>query len=150
MEIMELTNEYVADVAQIEQACFSSPWNEDSIRAELENTCSEIYIAVENHRAVGYANIYSVLDEMDVVRVAVLPQFRRRGIANKILRHVLSENKGTVYLDVRESNMPAIRLYQSLGFVDTGVRKNYYTNPTENAILMKRDGMMKPSAHHFK
>lgn len=139
MEIKKLTNEYVSAVAEIEKSCFSNPWDETAILAELDNHCSEIYIAVENGMAAGYANIYTVLDEMDIVRVAVLPDFRRRGVATDILNTVLAEKQGTVYLDVRESNHPAISLYKSLGFVDTGVRKNYYTNPTENAILMMRN-----------
>lgn len=138
MEIKKLTDEYVSAVAEIEKSCFSNPWNEAAIKAELENHCSEIYIAVENGVAAGYVNIYTVLDEMDIVRVAVLPAFRRRGVAKAILETVLSEKQGTVYLDVRESNLPAISLYKSLGFVDTGIRKDYYTNPTENAVLMMR------------
>lgn len=139
MEIKKLTDEYVSAVAEIEKSCFSNPWNEAAIKAELNNHCSEIYIAVdENGTAEGYVNIYTVLDEMDIVRVAVMPNFRRQGVAKKMLEAALKEKQGTVYLDVRESNFPAISLYKSLGFKDTGVRKNYYTNPTENAVLMER------------
>ena len=139
MKIQKLTPDYVSAVAEIEKRCFSNPWSETAINAELENHCSEIYIALIDGTATGYANIYTVLDEMDIVRVAVLPEYRRQGIAAEILKTVLAEQQGTVYLDVRESNHPAISLYKSLGFVDTGVRKNYYTNPTENAILMMRE-----------
>ena len=139
MKIQKLTPDYVSAVAEIEKCCFSNPWSETAVNAELENHCSEIYIALVDGTAAGYANIYTVLDEMDIVRVAVLPEYRRQGIAAEILKTVLAEKQGTVYLDVRESNHPAISLYKSLGFVDTGVRKNYYTNPTENAILMMRE-----------
>ena len=139
MKIQKLTPDYVSAVAAIEKRCFSNPWNETAVNAELENHCSEIYIALVDGTAAGYTNIYTVLDEMDIVRVAVLPEYRRQGIAAEILKTVLAEKQGTVYLDVRESNHPAISLYKSLGFVDTGVRKNYYTNPTENAILMMRE-----------
>ena len=139
MKIQKLTPDYVSAVAAIEKRCFSNPWSETAVNAELENHCSEIYIALVDGTAAGYANIYTVLDEMDIVRVAVLPEYRRQGIAAEILKTVLAEKQGTVYLDVRESNHPAISLYKSLGFDDTGVRKNYYTNPTENAILMMRE-----------
>lgn len=139
MKIQKLTPDYVSAVAAIEKRCFSNPWSETAVNAELENHCSKIYIALVDGTAAGYANIYTVLDEMDIVRVAVLPEYRRQGIAAEILKTVLAEKQGTVYLDVRESNHPAISLYKSLGFVDTGVRKNYYTNPTENAILMMRE-----------
>ena len=139
MKIQKLTPDYVSAVAAIEKRCFSNPWSETAVNAELENHCSEIYIALVDGTAAGYTNIYTVLDEMDIVRVAVLPEYRRQGIAAEILKTVLAEKQGTFYLDVRESNHPAISLYKSLGFVDTGVRKNYYTNPTENAILMMRE-----------
>lgn len=139
MKIQKLTPDYVSAVAEIEKRCFSNPWSETAVNAELENHCSEIYIALVDGTAAGYANIYTVLDEMDIVRVAVLPEYRRQGIAAEMLKTVLAEKQGTVYLDVRESNHPAISLYKFLGFVDTGVRKNYYTNPTENAILMMRE-----------
>ena len=139
MKIQKLTPDYVSAVAAIEKRCFSNPWSETAVNAELENHCSEIYIALVDGTTAGYANIYTVLDEMDIVRVAVLPEYRRQGIAAEILKTVLAEKQGTFYLDVRESNHPAISLYKSLGFVDTGVRKNYYTNPTENAILMMRE-----------
>ena len=76
---------------------------------------------------------------VDIVRVGVLPECRRQGIAKALLTHALNEQKGRVFLDVRGSNTPAIMLYKSLGFVDTGVRKNYYENPTENAVLMWRE-----------
>ena len=139
MEIVDFTEEYVSGVAEIEQACFANPWQISSIRGELENNCSFIYVAVEDNKPVGYVNVYCVLDDIDVVRVAVLPEYRRRKIAESILKTAMNRHKGTVYLDVRESNVPAINLYKSLGFEDTGVRKNYYTNPTENAVLMKKD-----------
>jgi len=139
MKIQKLTSDYVSAVAEIEKCCFANPWDEAAIRAELDNHCSQIYVALINGRAAGYVNIYTVLDETDIVRVAVLPQYRRQGVAAAVLKAVLDEKPGTVYLDVRESNIPAIRLYKSLGFADTGIRKNYYTNPTENAVLMKRE-----------
>ena len=71
--------------------------------------------------------------------MAVLPEFRENGIARAVLKKALDEADCDVFLDVRKSNAPAIALYKSLGFYDTGVRKNYYSMPTENAVLMKRD-----------
>lgn len=138
MEIKELTREYIKDVAEIESRCFSKPWSEITIAAELENEFSKFYIAVENGRAVGYVGLYVLTGEADVVRVAVLPAYRKRGIARAVLSESLKAAEGEVFLDVRESNYAAIHLYKSLGFEDTGIRKNYYSNPTENAVLMKR------------
>lgn len=140
MEIKEFSSEYVKDVAEIERKCFSNPWNETVLAGELQNECSHICIAVENGKAVGYAMLYIVCGEADVIRVAVLPSFRRSGTARSLLLKSFENHKtDSVFLDVRESNFPAISLYRSLGFEDTGIRKNYYSNPTENAILMKKE-----------
>ena len=131
--------EHAGDLAEIERACFATPWTAEMLRAETENECSHIYVALIDGKAVGYTVIYNVLGDVDIVRVGVLPQCRRQGIAKALLTHALNEQKGRVFLDVRESNTPAIMLYKSLGFVDTGVRKNYYQDPEENAVLMRRE-----------
>lgn len=141
MEIKKLSNEYIKDVADIEKACFSRPWNEISIAAELKNEFSRFYVAVEDGRAVGFVGLYALTGEADIVRVGVLPQYRNRGIARAVLKTSLSDVDCDVFLDVRESNAAAIALYRSLGFYDTGVRKNYYSDPEENAVLMKRDAV---------
>ena len=140
MEIKEFSTEYVKAVAKIESACFSNPWSETVLEGELKNDCSHIYVSVEDSRAVGYAMLYVVCGEADIVRVAVLPEYRRQGIAEKLLLKSFEINEtDAVFLDVRESNAAAINLYKSLGFEDTGIRKDYYSNPTENAILMKKE-----------
>ncbi len=141
MEIEKLSEKYIKDVAQIEKACFSKPWDEISIAAELKNEFSEFYIAVENGTAVGFVGLYALTGEADIVRVGVLPQYRNRGITRAVLTKSLENVDGDVFLDVRESNVPAISLYRSLGFYDTGVRKDYYSDPEENAVLMKRDAV---------
>jgi ribosomal-protein-alanine N-acetyltransferase len=139
MEIKNFSTEYVKDVAHIEQVCFSRPWSELALSSELKNECSHFYVAVVDSIAVGYVGLYIVCGEADIVRVAVLPEYRKMGIARALLEESFKVNDTEcVFLDVRESNAPAINLYKSLGFEDTGVRKNYYSNPTENAILMKK------------
>ena len=146
MEIKKLSQEYIKDVADIEKACFSKPWNEISIAAELKNEFSRFYVAVEDGKAVGFVGLYALSGEADIVRVGVLPQYRNRGIARAVLKKSLENVDGDVFLDVRESNAPAISLYRSLGFYDTGVRKNYYSEPEEDAVLMKRDAVRGGSA----
>lgn len=141
MEIKQLSEKYIKDVAAIEKACFSKPWNEISIAAELKNEFSRFYVAVEGGKAVGFVGLYALTGEADIVRVGVLPQYRSRGIARAVLQKSLEDVQGDVFLDVRESNAAAIALYRSLGFYDTGVRKNYYSDPEENAVLMKRDAV---------
>ena len=97
--------------------------------------------AVEGGKAVGFVGLYALTGEADIVRVGVLPQYRNCGIARAVLQKSLEDVQGDVFLDVRESNAAAIALYRSLGFYDTGVRKNYYSDPEENAVLMKRDAV---------
>lgn len=89
MEIEKLSEKYIKDVAQIEKACFSKPWDEISIAAELKNEFSEFYIAVENGTAVGFVGLYALTGEADIVRVGVLPQYRNRGIAAQFSPKVL-------------------------------------------------------------
>ena len=96
---------------------------------------------MEDGKAVGFVGLYVLTGEADIVRVGVLPQYRNRGIARAVLKRSLEDTDGDVFLDVRESNAAAIALYRSLGFYDTGVRKNYYSEPEENAVLMKRDAL---------
>ena len=139
MEIKNFSTEYIKAVAEIERACFSSPWDESALEAELSNPCSHLYVALDGDKAAGYAAVYCVCGEADIARVAVLPEYRRQGIATKLLLKSFEENgAGCAFLDVRESNAAAINLYEALGFQRIGVRNNYYSEPTENAILMKR------------
>ena len=139
MEIKNLSTEYIKAVAEIERVCFSSPWDEAALEAELKNACAHLYVALNGDIAVGYAAVYCVCGEADIARVAVLPEYRRRGIATQLLLKSFEDNKAEcVFLDVRESNTAAIKLYGSIGFEQIGIRKNYYSDPTENAILMKR------------
>lgn len=139
MEIKNFSTEYINGVAEIEKTCFSNPWDESALEAELNNECSHIYVAIDGGRVIGYAAVYCVCGEADIARVAVLPDYRRMGIATQLLTKSFEENEADcVFLDVRESNAAAIKLYKSLGFEESGIRKNYYSDPTENAILMKR------------
>ena len=139
MEIKKFSTEYIKSVADIERACFSSPWGEEALEAELKNACANLYVALDGDKAAGYAAVYCVCGEADIARVAVLPEYRRQGIATQLLLKSFEDNGANcVFLDVRESNAAGIKLYESLGFEHIGIRKNYYSDPTENAILMKR------------
>ena len=141
MEIKRISDQYIKDVAVIEKACFSKPWDENTIAEELKNSFSHFYVAVENGSAVGFIVLHVLTGEADIVRVGVLPQYRKRGIARAMLERSLEDAHGEVFLDVRESNAAAIALYRSFGFRDTGVRRDYYSEPTENALIMKRNAV---------
>ena len=126
----------------IESVCFSVPWSKSSIEESLNNKSFRFFKLDDDGKTVGYGGIMTVLDESDVVNIAVLPEYRGRGYGKMLLSRLLSEAKNMgaalVHLEVRQSNIPAISLYESFGFEADGVRKNYYTKPPENAVLMTK------------
>lgn len=139
IEIKKFNKEHLKDILKIEQVCFSVPWKENELCEELNNDCARFYVAIQDEKVVGYVGLYVVCKEGDVARVAVLPEYRRFGIAKTLLAECFKDEIDVIFLDVRESNVPAKELYKSLGFEEIGVRKNYYSNPTENAVLMKKE-----------
>lgn len=127
-------------LAELEKVCFSRPW---SASALAETMCGEgavFYTAKEDGIPVGYVGSFAAGDEREITNIAVSPGYRRRGIAKALLTALIAEAKergtGRILLEVRMSNLPARTLYESLGFVCDGVRKRYYRDPVEDAILM--------------
>ena len=132
-----MTSAHVAQITAIEKLCFSDPWSENSVASELENRLSLWLVALDGDTVAGYVGSQSVLDEADMMNVAVHPDYRRQGIGRDLvlaLADALKE-KGIrgLMLEVRQSNAPANALYEQLGFCQVGLRPNYYRNPKENA-----------------
>lgn len=137
IKIIQATKENTADIFLIEQACFFTPWTEQSIRDSVESDSNYFNIAYVDGKPAGYMSMQLAAGEGDIMRVAVMPEYRRLGIGRALLEKCFSSNDpDVVFLDVRENNIPAIRLYESMGFRSVGMRKNYYANPTENAVIM--------------
>ena len=128
------------ELAQLDKECFSVPWSEISFLNDAKNPIAEYVIARIEDKIVGYAGFWQVLDEGQITNIAVLKDFRRQKIAQKMLFELIekakSKNLKILSLEVRESNIAAINLYTGLNFKTVGIRKNYYKNPTENAVLM--------------
>ena len=143
MRIVTMDESHVAAIAQLEKLCFSDPWSEKSIETELSCRLSVWLVALEGEQVVGYVGSQTVIDESDMMNIAVHPDFRRRGIAEALVAELEAalRQRGSraLTLEVRDSNAPAIALYEKLGFAQVGLRKNYYRNPTENGILMSLD-----------
>ncbi len=142
MEITVMTDAHVPQIAALEVLCFHDPWDVGSIASELTNPLSLWLVAMEGDAVVGYIGSQTVLDESDMMNVAVHPDFRRRGIAEALvltLAAKLKEKGSTcLALEVRVSNAPAVALYEKLGFTQAGLRRNYYRNPKEDAYILKK------------
>jgi ribosomal-protein-alanine N-acetyltransferase len=129
-------------VLHIERRSFSIPWSEATFRGLLRRRSAALMVGEEAGEVVGYAVLWFAADEAELGDIAVLPESRGRGLGRWLLEAALAEaaRRGAraVYLEVRESNTAARRLYERAGFDTAGVRPNYYTQPTEDAILMTR------------
>jgi ribosomal-protein-alanine N-acetyltransferase len=132
-------------VLAIEAESFSSPWTREMYLAELENVgVSFCYLArADSGDILGFCSFWRVLDELHINNLAVAPPYRRRGIGTGLLTHVLNEGAKLgahrATLEVRRSNDVARHLYERLGFATAGVRRAYYTNPVEDALVLWRE-----------
>ena len=142
MIIKKMTQEHLCGVMEVEHNSFTHPWSENGFVDEIEKESSFCYVALQNDTVVGFAVLETVLDEGNLLDIAVDEKYRRQGVARKLLKElfkVADEKKlSFITLEVRESSTPAISLYEAHGFERVGVRKNYYSKPTENAVLMTK------------
>ena len=140
--IIERMNEcHVPSVAALERLCFADPWSENSIASELNNPLALWLVAVEGDTVCGYIGSQSVMGESDMMNVAVHPDHRRKGVGEMLVLALcdgLAKENTSLALEVRASNAPAIALYEKLGFIQVGVRKNYYRNPKEDALILRK------------
>lgn len=142
MIIRQMKVSDVAAIAELEKRCFSDPWSADSIASELVNPLSYWLVAEVDGQVAGYVGSQSVLDAADMMNIAVSPEYRRRGVAKALVNELtayLSKNDViALLLEVRVSNQPAITLYEKMGFQQVGRRPNYYRNPREDALILRK------------
>jgi ribosomal-protein-alanine N-acetyltransferase len=126
----------------VEVSCFKVPWSFDAIRFDLCANPDALYAAAfHNGRVIGFTGMHAVLDEGHIMNMAVLEEYRRRGIGQRLMETLFSlapEAVRSYTLEVRASNLAAQRLYARLGFCGVGFRRSYYTNPAEDALIMWR------------
>lgn len=141
-EIVPMAEEHLKAIAVIEQESFSDPWSEDALRSELSNEGAHFIVAMKNSEVAGYMGMHMVLDECYIANVAVKLSYRRQGIAESLLysaeKTAKDKNCSFISLEVRVSNIPAINLYKKIGYISQGERKNFYSHPTENALIMTK------------
>lgn len=142
-EIADVSLEHIAEINELEKLCFSLPWSRQALISQLPDDMHMFIAAIgDNGQVLGYVGMMYVLDEGYISNVAVSPEHRRLGIADALINALIDraneKDLSFVTLEVRKSNVPAIELYIKNGFSEVGLRKNYYTKPTEDAILMTR------------
>ncbi len=141
MTVRRATIEDAKEIFAIEMECFSVPWSLDSIETELLNEDKKLYYVVEDaNGVVGYAGAWLVYDEGQITNIAIRPSARRQGFGAKLTSALIEEcfKRGMheIFLEVRISNLSALSLYRKLGFTVKGMRKNYYSEPKEDAYIM--------------
>ncbi len=136
-----MTDEDLEDVLEIEHASFATPWSRDSFNHELhDNPYAAYYVIVLDDQIVGYCGLWVIIDEAHITNIAILPEFRGYRLGKTLFQYVLQEAKriGSVQLslEVRVSNVTAQKMYRQFGLVPGGIRKNYYTDNQEDALVM--------------
>jgi len=139
MTVSLMTKKDVKSVVLLEKECFLSPWTEETLLEETENPTALFLVAKDNDKTVGYIGANNILGEVFITNIAVTKSFRRMGIASLLLNTLIEkcreENAQYLTLEVRKSNISAIKLYEKIGFSKAGERRDFYSNPTENALL---------------
>ena len=139
--VVSMEKEHIKEIARLEKICFSSPWSENAILESFQRG-TKFFVCVKGKKVLGYAGISCILDEGYITNVAVFPEYRKQGVAksllNRVFSHCKDEGLSFVSLEVRESNTPAINLYTKLGFKEEGRRKNFYSYPKEDALILTK------------
>ena len=140
LKIVPLSKKDAPCVAKIEAKCFSTPFSEADILGYIDDPIWHFFVAWLDDEVVGYISFTKIIDECQIVNVATTEKARGQGVSSVLIENLLSfaKKNGCVklFLEVRESNLPAINLYKKFGFEAVGVSKNHYTKPTEDAFLM--------------
>jgi len=142
MIIKEFSDEHLDAVCDIEQSSFTHPWHRKLFESEILKENAYMYVCIEDNEVIGFAILNTILDEGELLHIAVSTAHRRKGVAkalfDKLFQIANEKELSFITLEVRESNQSAIALYEYMGFERVGVRKNYYSKPTENAVLMTK------------
>ena len=143
--IEPMAEQHVAAVTEIDRLSNGAPWSADSFSREILNSQAHYFVSMDSGQVTGFAGFWTLVDEAHVTTIAVRPECRGRGIGRALMEHLLRTaallGMTCATLEVRVSNEKAIKLYESLGFLNSGVRKNYYPDNREDAVIMWRYGL---------
>lgn len=142
MEIIPMKEDDIEEIAVLEQSCFTVPWTKAAFKDELDNQMAAYFVAKEKEQCVGYAGFWKVAGEGHITNVAVLPQFRQKGVGSLLIEALIKQARmdslWLLTLEVRQSNYPAQQLYKKYGFEKIGERKRYYSDTKEDAWIMTK------------
>lgn len=142
MEIVRLQKEHCPILAELEKLCFPRPWSQKAIEDEVHNPNAYFVTAVDDDRVLGYGGMHCAQKECYIDNIAVFGHHRRKGVGTAIIEALAQEARrrgaGFISLEVRPSNRPAVALYTKLGFSEEGRRRNFYSAPTEDALILTR------------
>lgn len=138
LKIVHMSAENVSAAASLSAECLREAWSEETCRRQLDNPHDHTLLAYEGNTAVGFLSCWCVAGEAEINNICVLPEYRRRGVARAMFGRIFEEvpDAERWVLEVRASNGAAIGLYESLGFVRAGLRKGFYRDPEEDALIM--------------
>lgn len=138
--IVEMTENHLEDVLNISGLSFNIPWSRDSYEKELKNPLAKYLTAINGDKVLGYGGMWIIIDEAHITNIAVAPLYRQQGIGASILEAMIkkAEEQGVtaMTLEVRSSNLAAQKLYHNFGFINKGIRKAYYEDNHEDAVIM--------------
>lgn len=141
MKIVEMTKEHTETLADLEKLCFSEPWSKKSLDDMVDHPTAYFVTAMHEENILGYGGMHCSIDEFYIDNIAVFRRHRNKGVGSAIINHLTEEAKRRggkfISLEVRVSNK-AVGLYQQLGFLEEGRRKNFYTNPREDALILTK------------
>ncbi|EGT3615291.1 ribosomal-protein-alanine N-acetyltransferase [Clostridium perfringens] len=141
-KIEPMNSSHIEGVFEVSKLSLAEAWNIESIEKELSNKLAKYLVALDENKVIGFLGMWVVFDEGDITNIAVHPDYRKQGIGNLLMDNLITlckeNNINSLTLEVRESNLPAQNLYKKHEFKEEGIRKNFYDNPKENAIIMWR------------
>ncbi len=140
IKIANMTEASIDDIVEVENKSFTTPWSRKSFIDELNNPLAKYFTAISGEKTVAYLGMWQISGQCDITNIAVLPEYRKKGIAKRLIEHLkqfcIENSLSPITLEVRESNEPAKSLYASMGFEPIGHRKKYYADTGEDAIIM--------------
>ncbi|NLN15571.1 MAG: ribosomal protein S18-alanine N-acetyltransferase [Tissierellia bacterium] len=148
IRVREMKEDDVDQVVEIEREAFTTPWSREAFMAEVnKNKLAKYMVAEVDGRVVGFGGMWLILNEAHITNIAVKEEYRGMGVGKRILESLIYycalKNIDSMTLEVRKSNMVAQKLYRKYGFVEYGVRSNYYTDNGEDAIVMWRTNILR-------